>query len=53
MPTPRKIPPTALDELRRNLDHIKLHAMLAGLDESLEQAQSLQQGYSTFLAGLL
>lgn len=53
MPTQRKIPPTALDELRRNLERLKLRAMLAALDESLEQAQTLQQGYSTFLAALL
>ena len=53
MPTPRKILPTTLDELRRNLEQLKLHAMLAGLDESLQQAQTLQQGYSTFLASLL
>jgi DNA replication protein DnaC len=53
MPTPRKILPTTLDELRRNLEHLKLHAMLAALDELLQQAQTLQQGYSTFLAGLL
>lgn len=53
MRTSRKLPPTALDELRRNLEQLKLQAMLEALDESLEQAQTLQQGYATFLAALL
>jgi DNA replication protein DnaC len=46
-------PPTPLDELRRNLKLLKLLAMLEGLDEALEQAQTMQQGYATFLAGLV
>lgn len=49
----REIPPTTLDELRRNLARLKLLAMLEALDEALEQAQTLQQGYGTFLAGLV
>lgn len=49
----KDIPPTTLDELRRNLERLKLGAMLEGLDEALEQAQILQQGYATFLAGLV
>ena len=53
MANQRKILPTTLDELRRNLEQLKLPAMHAALDESLQQAQTLQQGYSTFLAGLL
>jgi len=47
------LPPTALDELRRDLASLKLGAMLAHLDESIEQATLLEQGYSTFLAGLV
>lgn len=46
-------PPNTLDELRRNLERLKLHAMLEALDEALEQAQTLQQGYGTFLAALV
>jgi len=49
----KDIPPTTLDELRRNLERLKLGAMLEALDEALEQAQTLQQGYATFLAGLV
>jgi DNA replication protein DnaC len=53
MPRTKDLPPTTIDELRRNLERLKLHAMLAALDEALEQAQSLQQGYATFLCGLV
>lgn len=53
MATSRGIPPTTLDELRRNLERLKLFAMLQNLDNALEQAQTLQQGYATFLAGLV
>jgi DNA replication protein DnaC len=53
MPRRKDRPPTTLDELRRNLERLKLYAMLQGLDEALEQAQTLQQGYATFLAGLV
>ena len=53
MPREREIPPTTLDELRRNLERLKLHPMLAGLDLALEQAATLEQGYVTFLAGLV
>jgi DNA replication protein DnaC len=42
-----------MDELRRDLGRLKLLAMLAGLDEALEAAQTLQQGYATFLAELV
>lgn len=49
----KSIPASALDELRRDLGRLKLHAMLAGLDEALEEAQTLQQGYGTFLAELV
>jgi DNA replication protein DnaC len=53
MPRNRDIPPTTLDELRRDLERLKLHAMLAALDEALEQTQTLQQGYASFLFGLV
>ena len=46
-------PPTLLEELRRNLKALKLGAMLAELDDALEEAQTTQQGYATFLAGLV
>jgi DNA replication protein DnaC len=49
----RDIPPTVLDELRRNLERLGLKAMLGHLDEALEQATTLEQGYVTFLAGLV
>ena len=49
----RDIPPTVLDELRRNLERLGLHAMLAHLDQALEQAATLEQGYVAFLAGLV
>jgi DNA replication protein DnaC len=49
----RDLPPTDLDELRRNLERLKLHAMLDHLDEALEQATTLEQGYVSFLAGLV
>lgn len=53
MPREREMPPTTLDELRRNLERLKLNAMLSGLDLALEQAATLEQGYVTFLAGLV
>lgn len=53
MPKAKDIPPTTLDELRRNLERLKLRAMLASLDQALEQAATLEQGYVTFLAGLV
>ena len=37
-------PPTAIDELRRDLAGLKLDAMLAHLDEAIEQASQLEQG---------
>lgn len=53
MPRRADRPPNTLEELRRNLERLKLYAMLQALDEALEQAQTLQQGYATFLAGLV
>jgi DNA replication protein DnaC len=49
----KDIPKSTLDELRRNLDRLKLRAVLTSLDEALEQAATLEQGYVTFLAGLV
>jgi DNA replication protein DnaC len=49
----KELPPTTLDELRRNLERLRLFAMLEHLDEAVEQASSLEQGYVTFLAGLV
>jgi DNA replication protein DnaC len=49
----KNLPPTVLDELRRNLERLKLRAMLAALDDALDQAATLQQGYASFLAGLV
>jgi DNA replication protein DnaC len=46
-------PSSVLDELRRNLERLKLRAMAAHLDEALEQAAKLEQGYVAFLAGLV
>lgn len=50
---PRKPTDNTLEELRRNLTTLKLHAMLAHLDEALETASRLEQGYVIFLANLV
>ncbi len=47
------MPASLQDEIRRNLLALRLHAMLAHLDEALEKATNLEQGYITFLAGLI
>lgn len=47
------VPPTTLDELKQNLDALKLPAILAALDDALDQANTLQMGYVTFLANLV
>jgi len=49
----KDIAPTLLDDLRKNLERLKLRDMLEHLDEALEQATTLEQGYTTFLAGLV
>ena len=49
----RKVPPSVLDELRRNLERLKLRAMAQHLDEALDQAAQLEQGYIAFVAGLV
>ena len=48
-----ELPPTVMDELRRNLKRLKMEAILRHLDEALEQANTSEQGYITFLAGLV
>lgn len=47
------LPPTLLDQLRRDLEHLKLRAMVEHLDEALLQAQKTEPGYIAFLAGLV
>jgi len=49
----KDVPPTVLDDLRINLERLKLRAVLEHLDEALEQAATLEQGYISFLAGLV
>lgn len=49
----RDVPPNQLDELRRNLERLKLRAMLAHLDQALEEATTLEQGYIAFLGNLV
>ena len=45
--------PSTLDELRRNLERLKLRAMARHLDAALEHASQLEQGYIAFVAGLV
>lgn len=47
------LPPTTLEELRRDLERLGLKAMLACLDDALDEAARLEQGYATFLANLV
>jgi DNA replication protein DnaC len=49
----RDVPPNQLDELRRNLERLKLHAILEHLDQALEEATTLEQGYIALLANLI
>lgn len=49
----KEMPPTTLDELRHNLEALKLRAMTASLDTALDQASTLKQGYVSFLANLV
>ncbi len=49
----KTMPPTTLDELRANLEGLKLRAMLDALDDAVEAANTLKQGYVTFLANLV
>lgn len=48
-----KPPPTLLDELRRDLLLLKLNKMAEVLEDTLDEAQTNQQGYGTFLATLV
>lgn len=45
--------PTTLDELKANLEALKLRSMLGALDDAVEDANTLKQGYVTFLANLV
>lgn len=49
----RALPPSALEQLHRDLEWLKLHAMRAVLERTLETAQKTGQGYMTFLAELI
>lgn len=49
----RTLPPTTLDELRQNLAILKLHAMAEALDDAIDEANALKQGYVTFLANIV
>ena len=49
----RDLPPSLIEELRRNLKALRLSAILEHLDEALERATTLEQGYITFIAGLV
>ncbi len=49
----KRRPEDTLSELKRDLASLKLTTMLAHLDETTEQASRLEQGYVTFLAGLV
>ncbi len=46
-------PPSVLDELRRNLERLKMRAMARHLDAALDEAVQLEQGYIAFIAGLV
>jgi hypothetical protein len=48
-----ELPTTPLDELRRNLEKLGLKAMLVHLDDAVEEAARLEQGYTSFLGGLV
>ena len=50
---PKDVEPSLLDELRRNLERLRLYAMREALDDALDRAQTLEQGYATFLGGLV
>jgi len=49
----RVLPPSALEQLHRDLEALKLPAMNAVLEQMLETAQKTGQGYITFLAELV
>ena len=47
------LPQAPMDELRRDLERLKLRAVLQHLDEGLEEATACEQGYISFLSGLI
>lgn len=49
----KPLPPTVLEQLRRDLESLKLRAMAEYLDEALLQAQKTEPGYIAFFAGLI
>lgn len=49
----KEMPPTNLDELKANLELLKLPAMRNSLDDAIDTASTLKQGYVTFLANLV
>jgi hypothetical protein len=49
----RGLQDSVLDELKRNLEILRLLAIIDHLDDAIEQASSLEQGYVSFLAGLV
>lgn len=49
----KTVPPNTLDELKGNLEALKLRAMLASLDQAIDEANTLQSGYVSFLANLV
>lgn len=48
-----ELPPTPMQELLRDLATLKLKAAAEYLDEALTEANTTEQGYISFLAGLL
>ncbi len=49
----KRVPENTLDELKRNLTLLRMHTALARLDEAIESANRLEQGYVSFLAQLV
>jgi len=49
----RMVKDTVLDELKKNLELLRLFAIINHLDEAIEQAYATEQGYVSFLSGLV
>jgi len=49
----RGIQDSVLDELKRNLEVLRLFTIIEHLDDAIEQASKLEQGYVSFVAGLM
>jgi DNA replication protein DnaC len=49
----RQLPPSALEQLKRDLEQLKLRTLERVLEPTLETAQKTEQGYITFLAELV